>query len=95
MRARLACENLADMSYRVEWLAGPAFLWGLMFLLLVPGLALIALVIVALAALAALAAAIVGLPYLAVRTLRRHAGPIAKAITHTVVVNPTTARSPQ
>jgi hypothetical protein len=83
------------MSYRVEWLAGPAFLWALLFLLLVPGLALIALVVVALLAVAALAAAIVGLPYLVIHLIRRHARPIAGAIAQAVVPNPTTARSSQ
>ena len=83
------------MSYRVEWLAGPAFLWGLLFLLLVPGLALIALVLFALAAVVALAAAIVVVPYLLVRTLHRHAVPVARAIAETVLHNPVTARRAQ
>jgi hypothetical protein len=95
MRGQTACESLPGMSYRFEWLAGPAFLWALLFLLLVPGLALIALVLVALAAVAAIVAALVGLPYLAVRTLRRHAVPFAKAIAHPVLANPITARRTQ
>jgi hypothetical protein len=95
MREHPASGTLCRMSYRVEWVAGPAFLWALLFLLLVPGLALIALVVVALAAIAALAAAIVGLPYLAVRSLRRHTWPMVKSMAHTVLANPTTARSSQ
>ena len=62
------------MSYSFEWTAGPAVLGALLFLLFVPGLALIAVVVVALvaaAALVALAGAILATPFLLVRTLHR------------------------
>ena len=61
------------MSYAVEWTPGGAFL-GTLVLLIVPHFALIALLVVALAsvvALFALAAAVLAMPYLLVRSLRR------------------------
>ena len=61
------------MNYRVEWVAAPVFL-GVPFLLLIGPIALIAVLAVALAVLAALialAGAVLALPYLLVRTLRR------------------------
>ena len=59
------------MSYRFEWIFGPALLGTLLVLLLVPPFALIALAVVALGAVVALAWALLGVPYLLVRSLRR------------------------
>jgi hypothetical protein len=62
------------MSYGFEWIPGPVLLGTVLVLLLVPGFALIGLVVVALAAVAALVAlagAILAMPYLLARTLRR------------------------
>jgi positive regulator of sigma E activity len=61
------------VSYALEWSAGPALL-GAVLLLLVPSFALIGLVVVAIAAVAALVAlagAMLAMPYLLVRSLRR------------------------
>jgi positive regulator of sigma E activity len=61
------------VSYALEWSAGPALL-GAVLLLLVPSFALIGLVVVAFAAVAALVAlagAMLAMPYLLVRSLRR------------------------
>ena len=62
------------MSYTVEWIPGGAFLGTVLVLLIVPPFALIGLVVVALAvvaALVALAGAMLAMPYLLVRSLRR------------------------
>jgi positive regulator of sigma E activity len=62
------------MSYGFEWMPGVALLGTVLVLLIVPAFALIGLVVVALAAVAALVAlagAILAMPYLLVRTLRR------------------------
>jgi positive regulator of sigma E activity len=62
------------MSYGFEWIPGPVLLGTVLVLLLVPGFALIGLVVVALAAVAALVAlagAVLAMPYLLVRSLRR------------------------
>jgi hypothetical protein len=61
------------VSYGLEWIPGSVAL-GSLLLLVVPSFALIGLVVIALAAaaaLAALAAAILAMPYLLVRSLRR------------------------
>jgi membrane protein implicated in regulation of membrane protease activity len=61
------------VSYRFEWIAAPVVFVPL-FLLLIGPVAVIALVIVATAALAAavaLSGAVLALPYLLVRSLRR------------------------
>jgi positive regulator of sigma E activity len=95
------------MSYSLEWTAGPALL-GALLLLIVPPFALIALVCVALAAAAALVAltgAVLAMPYLLVRSLRRRLAerPMPNAIAQTgmaskrsggaVFAEPTTART--
>jgi hypothetical protein len=80
------------MSYGFEWMPAIVLL-GAFVLLIVPAFALIGLVVVALAAVAALVAlagAIVAMPFLLVRALRRRlaerqqstsrSGPIATAI---------------
>ena len=62
------------MSYAVEWTPGLAFLGTLLVLPLAPPFAMIGLLVVALAAVAALlalAAAVLAMPYLLVRSLRR------------------------
>jgi hypothetical protein len=62
------------VSYRFEWISGPGLLGAALLLLIVPHFALIALVVVALAAvmaLVALAGAMLAMPYLLVRSLRR------------------------
>jgi hypothetical protein len=92
------------MSYRFEWIAGPAFLGAVLLPLIVPGFALIGVLIVALAAVAALVAlagAVLATPYLVVRTLRRrlaerHEATAANATKHsglTALAQPTTARN--
>ena len=61
------------MSFAVEWIAAPVFLGALVLLLIGP-VALIAVMVLALGALAALVAlagAVLALPYLLVRSLRR------------------------
>jgi len=61
------------MSYGFEWMPAVVFV-GAFVLLIVPAFALIGLVVVALAAVAALVAlagAMLAMPYLLVRTLRR------------------------
>lgn len=61
-------------SYGFEWMPGAVFLGTLLILLFLPGFALIAVVVMALAAVAALVAlagAMLAMPYLLVRTLRR------------------------
>ena len=62
------------MSYRVEWMPALVLLGMVVVLPLVPSFALIGLLVVALAAVAALlalAAAVLAMPYLLVRSLRR------------------------
>jgi hypothetical protein len=62
------------VSYALEWSAGPALLGTVLLRLIVPSFALIGLVVVALAAVAALVAlagAMLAMPYLLVRSLRR------------------------
>jgi hypothetical protein len=62
------------VSYALEWSAGPALLGAVLLPLIVPCFALIGLVVVALAAVAALVAlagAMLAMPYLLVRSLRR------------------------
>jgi positive regulator of sigma E activity len=61
-------------SYGLDWIPGGVFLGTVLLVLIVPSFALIALAVVALAAVAALvalAAAILAMPYLLVRTIRR------------------------
>jgi hypothetical protein len=80
------------VSYAIEWIAAPVFL-GSVLLLLIGPIALIAVIVAATAALAALlavAGAVLAMPYLLVRALRRRlaerrqsaegTGPIARAI---------------
>jgi positive regulator of sigma E activity len=94
--------------YGFEWIPGVGLLGTVLVLLIVPPFALIALVVVALAvvaALAALAGAILAMPYLLVRTLRRRLAerhqstedsvPIATAIPQAALAGPTTARRSQ
>ena len=82
--------------YGSEWIPGVGLLGTVLVLLIVPSFALIGLVVVALAAVAALAAlagAVLAMPYLLVRTLRRRLAerhqstqgsvPMATAIAHT------------
>jgi uncharacterized iron-regulated membrane protein len=62
------------VSYRFEWFPGTGLLGAVLLLLIVPHFALIGLVVVAVAAvvaLAALAGAMLAMPYLLVRSLRR------------------------
>jgi hypothetical protein len=62
------------VKYGFEWMPGIVFLGTVLALLIVPSFALIALVVVALAAVAALVAlagAVLAMPYLLVRGLRR------------------------
>jgi hypothetical protein len=62
------------VTYAFEWIPGPALLGVVLLVLVVPSFALIGLVVIALgavAALAALAGAILAMPYLLVRSLRR------------------------
>jgi hypothetical protein len=62
------------VTYAFEWIPGPALLGVVLLVLVVPSFALIGLVVIALAAVAALAAlagAILAMPYLLVRSLRR------------------------
>jgi hypothetical protein len=62
------------MSYGFEWMPGLVLLGTVLVLVLVPSFALIGLVVVALAAvvaLVALAGAMLAMPYLLVRFLRR------------------------
>ena len=73
------------MSYRFEWIFGPALIGALLVLLLVPPFALIALALVALFAVAGLAGALLGVPYLLVRSVRRRHGERHRS---TKVVNP-------
>jgi membrane protein implicated in regulation of membrane protease activity len=83
------------VSYTVEWIPGGVFLGTGLVLLIVPPFALIGLVVVALAAVAALVAlagAVLAMPYLLVRRLRRRVAerqqstegsvPMATAIAH-------------
>jgi positive regulator of sigma E activity len=61
-------------GYGFEWIPGAGLLGTVLVLLIVPSFALIGLVVVALAAVAALvvlAGAMLAMPYLLVRTLRR------------------------
>jgi membrane protein implicated in regulation of membrane protease activity len=61
------------MSYGLEWIPGPALLGALLFLMFVPGFALIAVVVLAIAAVAALVAlagAVLVSPYLLARFVR-------------------------
>ena len=84
------------MKYGFEWTPGVILLAMVLVLPVVPSFALIGLVVVALAAVAALAAlagAVLAMPYLLVRTLRRRLAerhqstqgsvPMATAIAHT------------
>jgi hypothetical protein len=62
------------VTYAFEWIPGPVVLGIALLLLVVPSFALIGLVVMALAAVAvlvALAGAILAMPYLLVRSLRR------------------------
>jgi hypothetical protein len=62
------------VTYGFEWIPGPLLLAIVLLPLVVPGFALIGLVVIALAAVAALVAlagAIVAMPYLLVRSVRR------------------------
>ena len=62
------------MTFAVEWLPGPVLLGIVLVLVIVPSFALIGLAVIALAAVAALVAlagAILAMPYLLVRSLRR------------------------
>jgi Flp pilus assembly protein TadB len=62
------------VSYAAEWVPGAALVGAALLLLIVPSFALIGLVVVALAAvvaLVALAGAMLAMPYLLVRSLRR------------------------
>jgi uncharacterized membrane protein YjgN (DUF898 family) len=62
------------VTYAYEWIPGPIVLGTVVLLLVVPSFALIGLVIMALAAVAALVAlagAILAMPYMLVRSLRR------------------------
>ena len=62
------------MRYGIEWMPGTLFLGMVIVLPLAPGFAMIGLGVVALvavAALVALAGAVLAMPYLLVRTLRR------------------------
>ena len=83
------------MKYGIQWTPGLVLLGTVIVLPLVPGFALIGLVVVALiavAALVALAGAVLAMPYLLVRSVRRRlaerhqqaegAVPIAAAIAH-------------
>jgi hypothetical protein len=93
------------MRYGVEWMPGVVLLGMALVLLIVPSFALIGLAVVALAAVAALVAlagAVLAMPYLLVRSLRRRLAerhgstegsvPIATTI---ALAGPTTARSSQ
>jgi hypothetical protein len=84
------------VKYGIEWTPGVVLLGTVLVFPLVPSFALIGLVVVALAAVAALAAlagAVLAMPYLLVRTLRRRLAerhqstqgsvPMATAIAHT------------
>jgi hypothetical protein len=60
--------------YGLEWIPGAGAVGAVLLLLIVPSFALIGLVVIALAAVAALVAlagAVLALPYLLVRTVRR------------------------
>jgi hypothetical protein len=94
------------VRYGVEWIPGTVLLLAVVVLPLVPGFALIGLVVVVLAAVAvvaALAAAILAMPYLLVRTLRRRlaerhqstggSGPVATAIARTTTATSTANRT--
>ena len=62
------------MTYEFEWMPGPVVLGIALLLLVVPSFALIGLVVMALAAVAALVAlagAILAMPYVLVRSVRR------------------------
>ncbi len=96
------------MKYGFEWTPGIVLLLAVLVLPLVPSFALIAVVVVALAAVAALVAlagAILAMPYLLVRTLRRRLAerhqstegsvPIATTIARAALAAPTTARRSQ
>ena len=98
------------MKYGIEWTPGIVLLGAVIVFPLVPSFALIALVVVALAAVAALVAlagAVLAMPYLLVRSLRRRlaerhrstkgSGPVAAAIAQaaTALAEPTTARRSQ
>jgi hypothetical protein len=93
-------------AYGFDWIPGGVFVGTVLLLLIVPPFALIALVVVALvavAALVALAGAVLAMPYLLVRTVRRRLAerhqstkrtvPIATAVT--ALAGPTTARRAQ
>jgi hypothetical protein len=62
------------VTYAYEWIPGPVVLGIVLLLLVVPSFAMIGLAVMALAAVAALVAlagAILAMPYLLVRSLRR------------------------
>ena len=62
------------MTYAFEWIPGPLLLGMVLLPLVVPSFALIGLVVIALAAVAALVAvagAVLAMPYLLARSLRR------------------------
>jgi hypothetical protein len=62
------------VTYAFEWIPGPVVLGIALLLLVVPSFALIGLVVMALAAVAALVAlagAILAMPYMLVRSVRR------------------------
>jgi hypothetical protein len=98
------------VKYGFEWTPGLVLLGAVVVLPLAPSFAMIGLVVVALAAVAALVAlagAVLAMPYLLVRSVRRRLAerhqstegsiPIAAAIAQaaTAVAEPTTARSSQ
>jgi hypothetical protein len=93
------------MSYSAEWTAAPAVIGALLLLLIVPSFALIALAVVALGGLVALTGAVLALPYLLVRTVRRRleerrrptegTGPIARTSSVPILANLTPARRSQ
>jgi positive regulator of sigma E activity len=69
-------------SYGFDWIPGGVLLGTVLLILIVPSFALIALAVVALAALAALVAlagAVLAMPYLLVRTVRRRLAERARA----------------
>jgi hypothetical protein len=82
--------------YTVEWSPGIVFLGVVLPILIVPGFALIALMVVVAAALAVVVAALLGIPYLLVRTLRRSLDEARRPVTRpapiaTAIARPATA----
>ena len=80
------------MSYTIEWSPGVILLGVVLPLLIVPGFALIALVVLTAAALTAAAAAVLGIPYLLVRTVRRRRADHRRPVERPVPVATATAR---